>query len=97
MPTHTANRGLTEIGLVLSKRQRRELLRLADPDRSGSVDIKELADLLYDVHSELAAAAAMQLERGAGGGAANDGTDMDDSSANIRVERLLSKRASSKW
>ncbi|CAM9808147.1 unnamed protein product [Pylaiella littoralis] len=47
--------GLKEIDLVLSSTQRRELFRLADPDRSGSVDVNELADLLYDV--QMAAAA----------------------------------------
>ncbi|CAM9348281.1 unnamed protein product, partial [Hapterophycus canaliculatus] len=51
-------KGLEEIGLVLSNKQRRELLRLADPDRSGSVDVNELAELLYDVEIEIMAAAA---------------------------------------
>lgn len=58
----TKNRGLNEIGLVLSNKQRRELLRLADPDRSGSVDVKELTELLYDVKVEMAAAAGREDE-----------------------------------
>lgn len=42
-------RGLRDEGLVMSRRQRRELFRLADPDRSGTIDVRELADFLYDV------------------------------------------------
>lgn len=34
---------------MMSRRQRRELLRLADPDRNGEIDIDELADFLYDI------------------------------------------------
>lgn len=64
MPRETTkhDRGLNEIGLVLSSKQRRELLRLADPDRSGSVDIKELTELFYDVEVEMAAAAEVADE-----------------------------------
>ena len=58
----TKNRGLNEVGLVLSSKQRRELLRLADPDRSGSVDIKELTELFYDVKIEMEAAAEVADE-----------------------------------
>ena len=76
---------------------------MADPDRNGSVDVQELTDLLYDVQVELAAAAEADAEGGegsgettlsaicAGPGGANAG------SAHLRVERLLSKRASQKW
>lgn len=69
------SRGLNEIGLVLSNKQRRELLRLADPDRSGSVDIKELTELFYDVEVEMAAAAEVQDEVAAAGrrGLGSDG------------------------
>lgn len=62
------NRGLKEIGLILSSKQRRELLRLADPDRSGSVDIKELTELFYDVEVEMAAATEVADEASAATG-----------------------------
>ncbi|CAM9609126.1 unnamed protein product [Ectocarpus fasciculatus] len=56
------HRGLEEIGLLLSSKQRRELIRLADPDRSGGVDIKELTELLYDVKVEIAAGRSLEGE-----------------------------------
>lgn len=66
----------------MSSKQRRELLRLADPDRSGSVDIKELTELFYDVEVEMAAAAAVKDEatgrRGSVSGGAMRHTFSDD-------------------
>ncbi|CAM9329416.1 unnamed protein product [Ectocarpus sp. 4 AP-2014] len=56
------HKGLEEIGLLLSSKQRRELIRLADPDRSGGVDIKELTELLYDVEVEIAAGRSVEGE-----------------------------------
>ena len=83
----TKNRGLNEVGLVLSSKQRRELLRLADPDRSGSVDIKELTELFYDVKIEMEAAAEVADEgaaaagrRGLGSGGSMRHTISDDGS-----------------
>eukprot|EP00752_Nemacystus_decipiens_P005207 g4726.t1 len=66
-------KGLNEIGLVLSSKQRRELLRLADPDRSGSVDIKELTELFYDVKIEMDAAAEVAGESSSSAAAAAAG------------------------
>lgn len=99
---------MKEIGLVLSNKQRRELLRLADPDRSGSVDVKELTELLYDVEVEIttaAAAAEMEADKPGkmqGGFFAGDvgGGDRPRSVSvgmiNDRVERLLWRRSSEK-
>ncbi|CAM9906593.1 unnamed protein product [Ascophyllum nodosum] len=95
-------KGLSAIGLVLSSRQRKELLRLADPDRNGRVDIHELADLLYDVSVEVAA--ATEAAEAAAGEvenvphrrkSSNFGFMSDPGSAEARVERLLQQRASS--
>ena len=87
---------------MLSSRQRKELLRLADPDRNGRVDIHELADLLYDVSVEVAA--ATEAAEAAAGEvenvphrrkSSNFGFMSDPGSAEARVERLLQQRASS--
>lgn len=53
------NRGLADFGLALSRRQRRELFRKADPDRNGSVDVDTLANFLYGVKKEVAADVAV--------------------------------------
>lgn len=85
------------------------MLRLADPDRSGSVDVNELTDLLYDV--EMAAAAETDEDeeagstrssvtvggRGGGGKTGAGGRRNSTTTANERVERLLWQRASEKW
>lgn len=97
------DRGLGAIGLVLSSRQRKELLRLADPDRNGCIDIEELTDLLYDVSMEVAAAAAAEAsEAGKPPSASTSlklllsrsiGGNMEESRVNERVERMLLQRA----
>ncbi|CAM9317502.1 unnamed protein product [Scytosiphon promiscuus] len=100
-------KGLEEIGLVLSNKQRRELLRLADPDRSGSVDVKELTELLYDVEIEIMAAVAGEEDKAgapgvmaggffSGDGGAREGPNRSVSVGNVneRVERLLWRRSS---
>lgn len=105
LPDMTRNavhgRGLGAIGLVLSSRQRKELLRLADPDRNGCIDIEELTDLLYDVSVEMAAAAAEASEAGEPPGADTTlklllsrsvGGGMENNRVNERVERLLLRR-----
>ncbi|CAN0313588.1 unnamed protein product, partial [Discosporangium mesarthrocarpum] len=45
-------RGLENFEVNLTFQQQREFMRLADPDRSGSIDVLELADLLYDIGQE---------------------------------------------
>lgn len=88
------NRGLAEYGLVLSRRQRRELLRLADPDRSGTIDVKELSDFLYDVEVAIGGGGAAAVGGGARVSLGRGRSDVKEEEVGLEIERLIHQRTS---